>query len=76
MSRALKPATPDQQVHAENALDCLRKARAWMRYAETPKTMARLEATIKSAEGSIRHIERRVVATAALRSELLQRGAT
>lgn len=68
MTRKLKPATADQRIHAENALKYLRKARFWMHYADTPKTYERLQSTIKSAEGSLRHLDRRVAAT--------QRGAT
>lgn len=61
----IKPATLQQQYAAENALAYLRKARRWLVYADCPQTVDKLRSTIKSTEGAIRHIQRRVRATGA-----------
>lgn len=71
MTRALRPATPGQLEQAVVALILLRRARNSLRYAACPKSIDRLNATIKSTEGSIRHLERRVSATANARAAML-----
>ena len=60
MARQIAPATQDQANHLEAALDYLRKARPWLRGARCPKTLAKLESTIKSAEGARRHMSHRI----------------
>lgn len=59
MSRALRPATQENVIEAQKALELLRLARMWLRGADCPKALERVEATIKSTEGAIRHLERR-----------------
>lgn len=57
--RPLRPATEDQIIQAENALALMRKARGWLRNADTPQALARLHGVIKSTEGAVRHLKRR-----------------
>lgn len=70
MPRSLKPASHDNVIQAENALACLRQARNWLRNADSPRSLARVLAAIKSTEGAIRHLGRRVGASAARPAEL------
>lgn len=73
MSRALKPATPGQLENARVALVLLRRARNGLTYAGCSKSLDRLTSTIKSTEGAIRHLERRVSATANARAAMCTR---
>ena len=56
----MKPAKEWQAGNLGDALRYLRSARAMLELAECPKTLNRVRAAVKSAEGAMRHMERRL----------------
>lgn len=60
MAREIRPATEDNRICLQNAIKAMRDARYWLRAANSPRTLARLEATIRSAGGAERHMSHRI----------------
>lgn len=56
----LKPATTQQAARLNGAVACLRLAQKELAAADCPRTMAKLRGVLKSAEGAVRHMQRRV----------------
>lgn len=79
MARPLIPATPREVYRVDSALYHLRQARDALtgrakgdKAAESPvapQALERVNAAIKSAEGALRHVQRRADATAAPRPD-------
>jgi len=65
MAKKLRPAMPDDLARIKEALARLREARRLMREAGAPLSTAKIGHAIKSAEGAMRHAERRRDATIA-----------
>ena len=59
MSRKLRPATEIQVLSAKAAVYSLKLAREYLRAAGSPQTLNRVRETLKSAEGALRHAQRR-----------------
>lgn len=59
MARALKPADNSQPASLVIALHHLREARRFLAHADCPRSLARVRAALKSAEGARRHMQRR-----------------
>lgn len=55
------PATEDNVEHAKTALAHLKLARHHLMLAGAPQSIQRVRSAIKSTEGALRHIERRVM---------------
>jgi hypothetical protein len=51
----MEPETTDRAIMVENAMECMRKARYWLRAAKAPRALAKLERALKSADGARRH---------------------
>lgn len=60
MPRTLKPANAANAARLLHALDSLRVAREALKAAGCPRTLARVRAAIRSAEGAERHMLRRI----------------
>lgn len=60
MSRKLRHADLAMAVCLDNALYHLASARSLLKTADCPKALERLEATLRSAKGARRHMDRRV----------------
>jgi hypothetical protein len=60
MSRPLRPATEDEANCLKAGIDALRRARYWIKAANSPRTLARLDAAIRSAGGAERHMRHRL----------------
>ncbi|WP_454629575.1 hypothetical protein [Bradyrhizobium cenepequi] len=58
--RTIKPATRDNAIQLDNAITHLKKARAWMRGADSPKALEALQSALKSSEGAKRHMQHRL----------------
>ncbi len=58
--RNLRPATTDQAANLLNALEAMRTARRLIGKADCPQSKKRLDAALKSAEGALRHMRRRL----------------
>lgn len=56
----LRPATDTQAAHIDWAIERLRMAVADLKVADCPKTLAKVRAALKSAEGAQRHMRRRI----------------
>jgi hypothetical protein len=56
----LKPATPEQRLEVQRAVYCLQVAREKLKRAGCNQSLIRVRSAIKSAEGALRHIDRRV----------------
>jgi len=65
MARAMRPAMPEDNVHVEQVVLCLRVARHHARLAGCPATLSKLQSAIKSADGAKRHLARRLASSAA-----------
>jgi hypothetical protein len=63
--RTIKPANQDNAIQLDNAIAMMKKARTWMKGADSPKAMEALQAALKSAEGAKRHMRHRLNRTAA-----------
>jgi hypothetical protein len=61
MNMKLKPATRRDKRDIENAINLLRMARADLR-GTAPKAAKAVSRALKSAEGALRHVERRIAA--------------
>lgn len=59
MARALKPADNSQAASLDAAVNMLRAARDELARADCPRSLARVRAALKSAEGARRHMQRR-----------------
>lgn len=59
MTRPLRPATAAHLFSARQALRCLRCARDYLKAADSPEALEATRRAIKSAEGAVRHAERR-----------------
>ena len=59
MARTIRPAKPDDGVHLEQVVLCLKVARHHARLAKCPATLRKIRSAIKSAEGAKRHMARR-----------------
>lgn len=64
MPRALQPATRADVQRVRLALAQLREARDNLRAAGAVLALARVNAALKSADGALRHVERRAHRTA------------
>lgn len=62
MSRKLRPASDLEVLSARAAVYSLKLAREYLRAAGSPQTLNRVRATLKSAEGALRHAQRRASA--------------
>jgi hypothetical protein len=62
MARSIRPAKPDDGVHLEQVVLCLKVARHHAKIAECPATLRKIRSAIKSAEGAQRHLVTRIVA--------------
>ncbi|WP_157113137.1 hypothetical protein [Bradyrhizobium embrapense] len=58
--RTIKPATRDNAIQLNNAIALMKKARGWLRGADSPKALEALQAALKSAEGAKRHMQHRL----------------
>jgi hypothetical protein len=59
MARTIRPAKPDDSVHLQQVVLCLKVARHHARLAECPATLRKILSAIKSAEGAQRHLAHR-----------------
>jgi len=59
MPRQLKPAESADVIRVRRALSLLREARDLLRQVGAVRTVERVQAAIKSADGAVRHVERR-----------------
>lgn len=64
MARPLKPADPESVVAVSGALAALKTARDTFARHGCEQTAARVRLAITSANGALRHIERRAAETA------------
>ena len=62
MARGIRPAKPDDGVHLEQVVLCLKVARHHAKIAECPATLRKIRSAIKSAEGAKRHLTMRIAA--------------
>jgi hypothetical protein len=69
VSRKMQPATEDDAIMIGNAIKAMRDARYWLRAAGAVKTLERLQATMRSADGARRHVGHRIRRTAEGRLE-------
>jgi hypothetical protein len=60
MTRPIQPATDDQARCLRNAIGALKLARGYLKAANSPRTLARLDATLRSAGGAERHMNHRL----------------
>lgn len=65
MPRPLPPATAEQVIAAREGLKHLKAARDAFRTAGAPAALQRINAAIASADGAMRHVERRASQAAA-----------
>lgn len=56
----LKPITIDQLAEISDAISLLRVAREKLKMADAPRSVEKVRAALKSAEGAFRHGERRL----------------
>ena len=61
MPRQLTPAGSADVQRVRRALTLLREARDLLRQAGAARTVERVQAAIKSADGAVRHVERRAL---------------
>lgn len=57
--RPLKPAKPHAKRQIDEALQLMRRARKLLREAGAPRATQKIGFAINSAEGALRHCERR-----------------
>lgn len=60
MAKPIRSANSNQRECLDAAAQYLRQARTWLRAADTPKALAKLESTIRSVDGAKRHMQRRL----------------
>ncbi len=68
-TRRIKPATMEDATLIAEALRCVKKAVAYLKYAGADKAAARVRSVLKSVEGANRHVIRRVLASREVRDE-------
>lgn len=59
--RPIRPASADTLKPISDAREHLRTARSLLRQAGTPQALRRVQATIRSTEGAVRHAQRRPI---------------
>ena len=64
MTMTLKPATPTDRERIIDAVELLRNARTMLRLAGATKATEAAQKAVNSAEGALRHVDRRLTGRA------------